>query len=215
MRTRLLLPLIMIILLCNPGYAKENQSTINKSMGIDLLDLISFFLIPESADYNVPGWDSGTQDKSPINWLTDGSKWDDKLNHYVRDGKVVVTISGKPIHRLEKKMAPVQWPIKLLGSHAGIDSVEISSQINSQELTLDFEAEMKKRHITYSVYKCDSTDGASSGEKVYSVKAKGKKPCWIYYSWSCGSGGCSADLKILTQKNSADNLPGLTTKCTE
>lgn len=215
MRARLLLSLIMIILLCNPGYANENHLTTNKSMTIDLLDLISFFLIPESAAYNVPGWDSGAQDKSPIDWLTDGSKWNEKLKHYVRYGKVVVTISGKPIHRLQEELGPVQWRIKLLGSHAGIDSVEISSQIISQELSMNFEAEMKKRNITYSVYKCDLIGDVSSGEKVYSVKAMGKKPCWIYYSWSCGSGGCSADLIILTQKNLADKLPGLHTKCTE
>jgi hypothetical protein len=198
----------IVLFICCISYNETSYAT-DKPQTVDLIDLIDFYLIPASSEQNLQAWYRGAELDSPfwIEWKTDGIDND-------RIGEVIVTISGKPIHILRRRWEPNPWLITLSGSRAGVDKIGINSQINSQELdNFNLETEMKKRNVTFKLYRCDPQGFVSGGERIYSITFPEKKLAWLYHAWSCGSGGCSADLKIFLSKTDADDLPGMTTSC--
>jgi len=204
---------VLFSFLCGSADGGNKELAWDRAKFIDLIDLVSIFLIPASLQSTAPGWQTGAEPGSPIRWETDGIQWVDTRNANIRTGEVIVTISGEPIHILRKYWEPNPWRITAIGPRAGIFRVEISSQINSQELQLDMEGEMDKRQIRYRIDKCDPIGAASSGGRLYSIQVAGKQSAWLYHEWSCGSGGCSAFLTVLLFKEDAEALPELVPSC--
>lgn len=181
-----------------------------KMRHVDLFDLISFFLLGEGdAEDTFPDWFSGAEEDSPVEWITEGLSTDKESQLFMREGEAVVTLDGNPIYVLKKKKEPARWSVKIIGPRTGIDSVEISSVVNSQDIQLEFDDALKKRNIQYKLVRCDLAGMASFGERVYAVKFPKMRPCWIAHAWSCGSSGCSADLKIFGMNSREESLYAL------
>jgi hypothetical protein len=202
-----------ILLTCTTVLGQDQGCLTENTKTIELFDLISMYLIPSSVQYNVQAWKTGAEHNSPIDWQTSGISWNKKRKAYIREGRAVVTVSGIPVCILKKYWEPSAWYITLVGAHAGIYAVEISSREGSNKF--DLETEMTQRQITYRLYKCDPEGLASVGERLYYIQVPQKKPAWMYYEWSCGSGGCGGDLKLFLSKKDADRIPNLTTSCGE
>jgi hypothetical protein len=211
MRIVALMITVLIFLTCTATYAQDHDCLTANTKSIDLIDLISIYLPPPSAHFQA--WKSGANYRSPINWKTEGIRWMKERKTFIREGQVVVTVSGKPICVLRRYWEPSIWRITLFGPRAGILGVEIETTVGSEGLAL--EAEMAKRQIVHKLYKCDTQGGGSTGERLYYIQANNKEPAWLYYEWSCGSGGCGYNLKLFLSREDADGIPNLTTSCSE
>jgi hypothetical protein len=179
---------------------------------IDLVDLMSLFMIPASVLYSVLPWETGAQPGSPIEWKTDGIEWRQPAKADLREGEAIVTIDGKPLCRLRKYIEPAPWTIALMGSRAGVHQIQITPQA---ECTVPLEAQLHKRNISLELYRCDPKPFASEEKKIYSIKAPNKKRAWLYIDVGCGSGGCSCTLTLFLNQTEADQVPGLDTDCRE
>jgi len=206
------LPSIIILLLFSNGSLAGEHSTERERPSIDLFNLMSHYMVPDSGSYEVPSWWIGSQPGFAIEWKTSGAEWDKKLNASVRWGEVMVTINGKPLCVLKKYVEPVPWKIRLLGAHAGIRRVDILCP-TSLPLNFEFENELRKRTISFELYKCDPERQASIGERIYRIRFSNKQPLWLHYNWGCGSGGCSGDFTLFLSKEDADEVPNLVTNC--
>ena len=215
MEHRKIVVVVLLLFLCGSAFGGEKERAREKDTFIDLFDLISMYLIPASWQDTVPGWQTGAEPGSPIRWETDGIEWVDTRNAHIRTGEVLITISGEPIHILRKYWEPNPWRITVVGPRAGIIRIEISSQINSQELQLQniLEGEMEKRRIQHRIDKCDPLGAASDGERLYFIQFPEKHPAWLYHQWSCGSAGCSSFLTVFLFKKDADALSELVPSC--
>lgn len=125
---------------------------------------------------------------SPVNWLTKGANGK-------RTGEVILKFSGRPIEVLDKYITPVIWKITLTGAADGVSGVNISCDILAGKLGhLDIQNLLSKKNITVNLLK--STGDASTGGKYFKIIVPNKEPMWFIYSWSCGSGGCSAGFDV-------------------
>jgi len=201
--------IIGILFFYNSAYSNQRRPEYDKKHFIDLFKLISLFLIPASASYNVQSWFTGADPTSPIEWKTSGIEWNENRKAFIREGEVIITISGKPLYTLQKYVEPSPWKITLIGAHAGISQLDISPQTS---WNLDLELELRK-NAAFNLYKCDPEQMASMGQRIYEINVPDKKTAWLYYEWSCGSGGCGGNLRIFLFKKDADKIPELTTKC--
>jgi hypothetical protein len=206
-----LILVIILLVFVSVSLAGENDSAGWKRPSIDLFDLMALYMIPDSESYTVQSWWTGAQPGSPIEWKTSGIEWGEKLGPSVRLGEVMVTINGKPLYVLKKYVEPVSWKIRLVGAHAGVRRIEILPPTSFVDFNL--EEELRKRKILFDLYKCDPEHYASNGERVYRIVFPNKKPSWLHYAWSCGSGGCSGDFTLFLEKYEADQVPNLVTNC--
>ena len=214
MEHRKIVVVVLFFFLCGSAFGGEKELAWDKDKFIDLFDLISMYLIPASWQDTVPGWQTGAEPGSPIRWETDGIEWVDTRNAHIRTGEVIVTISGEPIHILRKYWEPNPWRITVVGPRAGIIRMEISSQINSQELQLrssgrrDGEAPDSISDRQVRSARCGKRRG-----KVILHPVPGKHPAWLHHQWSCGSAGCSSFLTVFLFRKDADALSGLVPSC--
>ncbi len=206
-RNALCLLAVSCVLFAVTVFGGERKECEVKRPFIDLWDLMTLYMIPALTPHNrALSWWTGAQPDSPIEWKTCGVE-DDK-----REGEVIVTIDGKPLHVLKKYVEPAKWPITLAGSRSGIDQVELMSPFApfaSMGCEFDFETQLRKRRVPFKLYRWDGRGAASYYERVYEIEAPHKKPVWIHHVWSCGSAGCSASFHIFLNKEAADNIPDL------
>jgi len=179
---------------------------------IDLLDLMTLFMIPEAASYNVLPWETGAHSGSPIEWKTEGVERRGPAKADIRHGEAIVTIDGKPLCRLRKYIEPAPWTVTLIGSNAGVDEIIMTPQT---ECAVDLEAQLRKRNISFGLYKCDPQPLAGSERKIFSVKAASMNRAWLYIDVSCGSAGCSCSFRLFLNERDADQVPDLGTDCTK
>lgn len=176
---------------------------------LEMVELIGMFMQPKDGPAALDGWTFGAQPGSPIDWLTSGIQESTAAERkagypYRRTGEAVLTIDGKPTHKvLGKNLAPGRWTITLSGPRGGFTRATISAP-NSQELGPSV-LEGLKGKLPLRPYRC-TTPSISSGNKVYQVEGKGKKPFWINEEWSCGSAGCGISLDIVFTKKVADKF---------
>jgi len=177
--------LIVVILLVPFFHFVQSQNR-----NIELFDLVNIFTPDKALNYNLYDWNTGAN-KSQIQWLSNGIEMGD--SEFYRNGEAVVSISGKTISCLEKRIVPCKWQISLTGSRNGYTSFSISS-INSQELEImTIEKLFSGQKF---VYKLISQDDDC---KIYKVSFPNKKPIKMVISWSCGSAGCSLNIECKTQ----------------
>jgi hypothetical protein len=173
---------------------------ISPSKSHDLLELLFAFAIPESSPDNIQDWAVGAKKKDRIEWTTTGVEWKD--NYGQRLGSAIVTINRKPLYVLKKNLEPAAWEITLRGNHAGVFEANVSSPTSRELSQPDLESMLHKMGASHSTIMCDEIGGFSNGSRVYEVKVPRKKTAWLYYDWSCGSGGCQINLALLLDKPS-------------
>ncbi len=179
---------------------------------ISIEALLSMFL-PEkdaqfipSATYFMP-WDPTL--RSPIEWrhpgLASGSNSGDvRLNDlagkswsrpFSRTGNVVITVDGHPTHYfLEKTRQAVKWQLTLIGARGGVDVIGISSNVMSHGF-----GGFGDRKFLAENRSCRKGDN-SNGHTVYDVNLTGRIPGWLSENWSCGTGGCSHEYRLFTDR---------------
>jgi hypothetical protein len=203
------LSLIVLLLLSSASLAGEH-STGAKRPSIDLFDLMSLYMIPDSGSSGEPSWWIGAQPDSAIEWHTTGIEWDKELRAYVRLGEAMVTINGTPVYQLKKYVEPVPWKIRLVGRHHSVHRLDTSYPTTCD---IDFEEELRKKAKSVQLYRCDPEGLASMGEKIYRIKFPDKKPAWLYFAWSSGTGGLSGDFTLFLYKEDAEAVPNLVMNC--
>ncbi|QBF81623.1 hypothetical protein EXU30_02125 [Shewanella maritima] len=179
-----------------------NTHTGNKVEMLDLVQLVKLYSLPSHAQSNVQDWRIGANNPA-INWQSDGIDWQDSASEYsaVRKAEVIVTIDGKPIEVLKKRLQPHAWSLTLNGARAGVSSVVIDANINSPYLEGEsLLRQFDKAGVDYTLLQCDELNAATFADRVYRYQAKALKTGWMRYEYSCGSGGCSQRIELLYQK---------------
>ncbi|MFI5144719.1 MAG: hypothetical protein ACHQJ4_03920 [Ignavibacteria bacterium] len=188
-----------------PGYYKLNvpyddylKQHPNLSKKIELEDLIEQIAVNKYAENDkrnrVQPW-SLLADKniSPVNWLT-------REKNGVKQGEVILLFNGKPAEILDKYITPVIWDVTLNGAPDGINNVDLSMDILSKSVNnIDIQNLVKKKNITANLLR--AAGDQANGEKDYKLVVPEKEPMWMIYTWSCGSGGCTADFNIFYNEN--------------
>ncbi len=161
---------------------------------IDLIELISLFLVPESVDRTVGDWYAWSGPASPIVWNPNEVRWDERRATFVRDGSAVVTLGGAPIHAAGSS-EPARWPIRMFGPREGYTRVAIASRIASRELSLDLPAQLGAQGVTYEAKRCDAAEPAG-GNRLYEIVWPEYRKAWLHHQWGCGDAGCAAYVSI-------------------
>ena len=182
--------------------------TMQTAAATELVDLIKVFMLPSSADYNLLPWRTGTEVQA-ISWHHDGIRNCPQYlrnNHSLcRNGSSIVHINGKAIPMvLKRRMGPAPWQITLRGSRAGVNVVSLDSNVLSHEIGTNFlEHAIKNNHVLKitHLHRCGEISG---GKRLYRVSTPARKDAFVQEWWSCGSGGCSADLTIFFVKEDAE-----------
>jgi hypothetical protein len=195
-----------IALACAAALLAACAHTEHASM--ELVSLIELFSESRGEPASSGDWTAGARPGSAIRWRTSGiQSAPESLRSagypYLREGEVVLTIGGAPTHEvLERTVVPGKWDIRLSGPRAGFTRVTVWSQ-STGELKAVLEGLAKQLGARH--YRCEPRF-ASSGNRVHSVDAPGRKPLWINEEWSCGSAGCSLSLDMVFTKNEADGF---------
>lgn len=165
---------------------------VRSANAIELANLIALYSIPDNASYTVLAWSTGAEPGSPIVWKTRGVIDGERI------GEVIVTVNGEPTHHvLEENLAPGKWRVILSGPRAGISSIRISSNVNSQELDAGgYIARLTRNSFEILEDYREDEKLASFGVRHYKIRAPGKKEVWVDEEWSCGSSGCSVGFLI-------------------
>ena len=158
---------------------------------IELFDLINLFTPNEKLDYNLYEWETEANNTS-INWLTHGVEMRD--HDFYREGETVVSVNAKVIECLDQNSYPCKWGLALYGVRGGYTSFEISS-VQSQALEeMSLEELFKNNKFEAKILKTDEFNN-----KTYLVKFPNKKSIKMTVNWSCGSAGCSLNVKCNTE----------------
>jgi hypothetical protein len=206
-RERLVQLAVSVLMLLSVSYLgpTEARDNIQNNAGsqLELSHLIKLFMLPREASYNILPWASGGDRGTPIEWnhagIVECESWIERQFHqpFCRSGSVVVTVRGKPTHTvLGKTLEPGRWNIRLMGPHAGASLVEISSDVNSQELDPDLVTHALK------VGKADSLSLKSFGScaeeysEMFIASGGSYQPLPMTESRSCGSAGCSIEILL-------------------
>jgi hypothetical protein len=160
---------------------------------IDIYNLINLFSPDASIDYELLDWKTEANNPA-INWLTNGIDSDE--NGFFRNAEVVVSINKQVIECLDRNTYPCKWELTLLGSHGGYTSFEISTAQSQALEGLDVNDLFKGHKFEANILKTDEFKN-----ETYLIKFPNKKPIEITFLWSCGSGGCSLNLKCETLIN--------------
>jgi hypothetical protein len=188
-----------------PGYYKLNtpydeyiKQHPNLTKKIELEDLIEQISVNKYAENDkrqrVQPWSLlADKNMSPVNWLT-------REKSGIKQGEIILLFNGKPAEILDKYITPVIWDISLKGAADGVSNIDLSMDILSKSVNnIDIQDLMKKKNITANLLR--ATGDPSNGEKDYKIIVPNKEPLWFIYSWSCGSGGCTADFNIYYNEN--------------
>ncbi len=183
---------------------------------IELIDLIKMFL-PVSTN-SIPEWTTGADEKSPIEWITEGTNWLDEkdynydLGAFMREGKVVVTIDKEPLYVLKKKKEVEPWIIKLYGPRIGISAIYLYNELISPSNCFEpicLEKYFSKRNIKVRMLKRDKGGMESDGSRLYEIKIS-NKILFLLTEYSEGSAGITGSLiffidepnqKVLLKRN--------------
>jgi len=165
----------------------------SKEKVIEYIDLIELFSLPLNADYTFNSWETGANLQA-IEWLHGGVKWD--KNGATRSGQAIVTINGKPLQLLGKRLEPIKWYIKMYGVRGGAYKVEIGTDYILYELGNVLLDSFKKKNYTYKKIQCGESVYGSYNQTVYKYNSDTVKG-WVYLEVSCGSAGCSETVTIL------------------
>jgi hypothetical protein len=187
---------------------------------MELPALLQLFLLPEGApDGSVLGWDAGTGEASRIRWAFDGVR--DAEPHQQREGfpsqrvgLVIVSVAGEPayIGTYQGRRIPGVWRVTLLGPRAGPFRVDVSTEGDADEMTLDLPALLAEAGWSVTAYKCSrETSPAVVGHVVHTVRAPGRKPVWLHERWNWGSGtGMTVAVSLLYFQEDADKVECIT-----
>lgn len=156
---------------------------------IELYKLIYLFTPDENIDYNLLDWKTGANNPA-ITWITHGIDMNDSV--FFRSGEAVVSINNKKIECLDIHSSPCSWNIELSGPRGGYTSFEISS-VHSQKLE-PVSLEELFNYLRFDARIINEDDY----QKTYFIKFPKKKPIKMLVQWTCGSGGCSLNLKCKT-----------------
>jgi hypothetical protein len=185
-----------------------------KRSAIDLFDLMSLFTIPASASHNALPWNTGNQPGFPVEWKTGGPEPHSDEEGIVKRGEAVVTLNGEPLNKYsEGEPALSSWQIRMMGHFGGAH--EVSFWCETTGGCMDLESELRKRNISFELYKCEREPWESGKEKIYAIKASDKKPVWLHYTVSSGTGGCWGGFTLFLDQGDADQVPDLVTDCSQ
>lgn len=158
---------------------------------IELFDLINLFTPNKKFDYNIYEWKTEANNPS-INWLTHGVEMGE--HEFYREGETVISINTKVIECLDTNSYPCKWGLALFGVRGGYTSFEISS-VQSQALEeMSLKELFKNNKFEAKILKTDEFNN-----KTYLVKFPNKKSIKMTVNWSCGSAGCSLNVKCNTE----------------
>src|SRR5690606_25134862 len=97
---------------------------------------------------------------------------------YYKAGEVILTLQGKPTHRvLAKDVEPGRWNVTLYGPRAFVTAAELSMQNNSREVGPDLLEALADSGISLKPYRCPKqSHPASGGRTVYAIGAGTMQP---------------------------------------
>lgn len=182
---------LITLSLCLGALSASAQS--NKA--IELADLVRVFM-PGNEDVD---WSLGSGDLR-INWTTNGVNEVD-VNGGVRsfrEGEAVVTIEGKPLKVLRKRLESVKWKITLRSEFPkkfGPENVEINPDT---KFDVDIIEYLKTKGFG-AVRECEYKMDGSNYVRGYLVQKGGKK-AYISETTSGGSGGFFNTFQIFWSK---------------
>lgn len=182
------------------------QVTAAQQEPIDLIELVSFFLVPEGAQ-PLGEWYLFSGPASPIAWNPNEVRWDERRQTFVRDGSAVVAVDGSPMHTAGSTEL-LRWPIRLFGPREGFTRVAIASRIASPELSLDLPAQLAARGIEYEAKRCDTAEPAA-GNRLFAIRWQGYEPAWVHHQWACEGGSCAAYLSVSLTEPEASALQNM------
>lgn len=174
----------------------QAQSRAAQAKGIELDALLRLFLIPKSAEHNIGSWAMGAEANTPINWLHAGivEADPDKQRDYTqpmpysRSGEAIITVNRKPTHEvLGRQVEPGKWNITLYGPRAGPFAISLTPQTGAHDIP-DLKAYLKKKAYGLKHLKC-MNEPATSGNELHRLSLQGRRPVYLQYGWSYGSGG--------------------------
>ncbi len=183
------------------------QYTPAQQQPIELMDLVTFFLLPETATQDVGDWYLFSGPASPIAWNPNEVRWDERRQTFVRDGSAVVTVDGSPTHE-PGSTAPARWPIRLFGPREGFSRVAIASRVASPELSLDLPVQLAAHGVVYEAKRCDAAE-ATGGNRLYELSWPGYRTAWMHHQWACTDGSCAAYVSISLEEPDVSTLPGM------
>jgi hypothetical protein len=177
---------------------------------IDLVELISLFVINAGDDASMLNWHDASPEGTPVLWITEGLGDCDPYqakrfgDAFCRNGRALATIGGRPTHRvLQRTSVPGIWEVNLMGARNGATVALVSSDVNSQELDRDtFPKAVASKQIKLETIKrsCWETNGTD----IYRLTLPKKRPTTVGVTYSCGSGGCGVELAIFTAEGPKD-----------
>ena len=108
---------------------------------------------------------------------------------------------------LKRRIEPAPWQITIMGARAGVSAISLDSNVLSHELGEGLLKDATQKDSAFKITQLNRCGSASGGKSLYRIATFGRKDAFAKETWSCGSAGCSADLKIFLFKEDAELRP--------
>jgi hypothetical protein len=185
--------------------------TVYPAAAVELVDLIKVFMPQALAQYNLLPWEAGTEVEA-INWQHDGTRNCPqhlaKKYSFCRTASTIVHINGNATPMvLKRRIEPAPWQITIMGARAGVSAISLDSNVLSHELGEGLLKDATQKDSAFKITQLNRCGSASGGKSLYRIATFGRKDAFAKETWSCGSAGCSADLKIFLFKEDAELRP--------
>lgn len=189
------LPLIGYAMPVHPRQAQDLQS-------YEFGDLVRMYMLDENSVYSTINWDFNADNPNFI-WLTDGIETDKDSGYIKRSGLVRINLLGVVPQVLKKGKEEVAWDIDYktpYDERDGVTSILLSQHDNAcfgvlgDNCRIQPFSSLKNSSIAYQKVCQDRENIIDTGNAIYGYKlsAKKKKPIYLAYINSSGSGGSSS-----------------------
>lgn len=185
--------------------------TVHPAAAVELVDLIKVFMLPASTQNNFLPWKAGTEVEA-IKWQHDGIR--DCPQHlakkysFCRTASTVAHINGNATPLvLKRRIEPATWQVTLMGSRAGVGAISLDSNVLSHELGEGLLRDATQKDSAFKITQLNRCGSAIGGKSLYRISTSGRTDAFATEFWSCGSGGCSAELTIFLFKEDAELRP--------
>ena len=186
------------------------QITAQSPGSLEVIDLIKLLLAEKRVSKN---WSTGAHPGTPISWISEGKDNDppenigDSFGHLSRHGLVILTLKGKPVYKVLKKVVePGTWDIWLIGPRAGVYLAKIESTSYGPELPIDVCEILQNSRLKVNLYKGVNIRGTTANFIIYLIEGRDGEKTWLAESWSAGTRGGTQDFWITYSSEYADEL---------
>jgi hypothetical protein len=177
-----------------------------RAQNVDWFTVLESLAIPSAEEFTSHPW----QKARTLPWVAWASNDVQRSGTSMeRRGKVIVTLSGKPLLVSGRIHA---WDFGARGADVGIVQVWLSSAANHVDLSLDVERDFQARDVDWAAIGCGQ-NSRSTGATFYQVEPIGKKTFWLLHTWRCQTSGCAVEFRAFYQNPSAEELGATLNPC--